>query len=55
MIFLIVLGLIGLAGIGATFYAIARDGYAQAPTRDAAFYRSTFDYSAEHTTKETAE
>ncbi|UFS58446.1 hypothetical protein [Subtercola endophyticus] len=54
MVFLVILGLIGLAGIGATFYAIARDGYAPARTRDAAFYRSTFDYSADHTTKETA-
>lgn len=45
MAFLIVLGVIGLAGIGASIYAIRTDGYGPARTRDAAFHRSEFDYS----------
>ncbi|MEF2976467.1 hypothetical protein [Subtercola sp. YIM 133946] len=48
MVFLIIVGVIGLAGIGACLHAVATDGYGRARTRGAFFLRTEFDYAEFH-------
>ncbi|CAN5299011.1 hypothetical protein BH09ACT6_BH09ACT6_27400 [soil metagenome] len=42
MMFLAVLGVIGLVAIAGCIYAIATDGYGRVPTRGAEYYRTRF-------------
>ena len=48
MMFLVILGVIGLAGIGACLYAVTTDGYGSIRTRDSARFRDDFDHAEFH-------